>query len=145
MTIGVFEEKMEELEENFELLDGWEDRYAYLMELGQKMPPLPDSERIEANRIKGCQAMVWLKSSVVKGTPKRIEFLADSDSHIVKGLLAMLRMLYSGKRVDEILAIDAKKIFGKLGLDRHLSPTRSTGLNAMVQEIRRLATTESQE
>lgn len=135
--------KIDALIENFELLDEWEDRYAYLMELGQKMPPLPESERVEANRVKGCQAMVWLKSSVV-GMPKRIEFLADSNSQIVKGLIAMLRMLYSGKTIDEILEIDAREIFEKLGLDRHLSPTRSTGLNAMVQKIRGLAMTESQ-
>jgi cysteine desulfuration protein SufE len=130
---------IEELIENFELFDDWDDRYAYLMELGNKMPPLPESERTEENRVKGCQATVWLKEAVTNDTPKRIEFLADSNSQIVKGLVAMLRLLYSGKTPDAILEVDAKEVFTKLGLDRHLSPTRSTGLNSMVQRIRSLA------
>jgi len=130
---------IEELIENFELFDDWDDRYAYLMELGNKMPPLPESEKTEENRVKGCQATVWLKESVTNDTPKRIEFLADSNSQIVKGLVAMLRLLYSGKTPDAILEVDAKEVFTKLGLDSHLSPTRSTGLNSMVQRIRSLA------
>lgn len=130
---------IEELIENFELFDDWDDRYAYLMELGNKMPPLPESEKTEENRVKGCQATVWLKEAVTNDTPKRIEFLADSNSQIVKGLVAMLRLLYSGKTPDAILEVDAKEVFTKLGLDRHLSPTRSTGLNSMVQRIRSLA------
>lgn len=131
---------IDELIENFELLEDWDDRYAYLMELGNRMPPLPESEKIEENRVKGCQATVWLKETVVGDSPKRIEFLADSNSQIVKGLVAMLRLLYSGKTVQEILEVDAKTVFQQLGLDRHLSPTRSTGLNSMVQKIRGLAT-----
>ncbi len=130
---------IDDLIENFELFDDWDDRYAYLMELGNKMPPLPDSEKTEENQVKGCQATVWLKESVIPGPPRRIEFLADSNSQIVKGLVAMLRLLYSGKTDEEILKTDAKQVFSKLGLDRHLSPTRSTGLNAMVQRIRGLA------
>jgi cysteine desulfuration protein SufE len=131
--------RIEELIENFELLEDWDDRYAYLMEIGNKMPALPESEMTEENRVKGCQATVWLKESIVEGPPKRIEFLADSNSQIVKGLVAMLRLLYSGKTVEEILKADAKDVFKRLGLDRHLSPTRSTGLNSMVQKIRTLA------
>ena len=130
---------IDELIENFELFDDWDDRYAYLMELGKKMPALPDEHKTEANRVKGCQATVWLKETVTPGPPARIEFLADSNSQIVKGLVAMLRLLYSGKTTDEILSIDAKKVFGQLGLDNHLSPTRSTGLNSMVQKIRTMA------
>ncbi len=130
---------IDELIENFELLDDWDDRYAYLMELGKRMPELPESEKIEENRIKGCQATVWLKESIQDGPPRRIEFLADSNSQIVKGLVAMLRLLYSGKTDDEILQVNAIETFQRLGLDRHLSPTRSTGLNAMVQKIRDLA------
>ena len=130
---------IDELIENFELFDDWDDRYAYLMELGKKMPALPDEHKTEANRVKGCQATVWLKETVTPGPPARIEFLADSNSQIVKGLVAMLRLLYSGKTTDEILSIDAKKVFGQLGLDNHLSPTRSTGLNSTVQQIRTMA------
>ena len=131
---------IDDLIENFELFDDWDDRYAYLMELGSKMPELPEAERIEANRVKGCQASVWLKESIQQGPPRRIDFLADSNSQIVKGLIAMLRLLYSGKTPEEILAVDAKSVFQQLGLDRHLSPTRSTGLNSMVKRIRTLAT-----
>lgn len=130
---------IDELIENFELLEDWDDRYAYLMEIGNKMPALPESDMTEENRVKGCQATVWLKESVIEGSPKKIEFLADSNSQIVKGLVAMLRLLYSGKTVEEILKVDAKDVFTRLGLDRHLSPTRSTGLNSMVQKIRALA------
>lgn len=130
---------IEELVENFEILEDWDDRYAYLMELGRKMPLMNESDKTEENRVKGCQATVWLKETLVPGTPSRIEFLADSNSQIVKGLIAMLRLLYSGKTPQEILNIDAQNLFARLELDRHLSPTRSTGLNSMVQKIRSLA------
>lgn len=130
---------IEELVENFEILEDWDDRYAYLMELGRKMPFMNEVDKTEENRVKGCQATVWLKETLVPGTPSRIEFLADSNSQIVKGLIAMLRLLYSGKTPQEILNIDAQNLFVRLELDRHLSPTRSTGLNAMVQKIRSLA------
>ena len=130
---------IDDLIDNFALLEDWEDRYTYLMELGRKMPPLDDADRIEENRVKGCQATVWLKEKVRPGPPLRIEFLADSNSQIVKGLIAMLQLLYSGRTPEEILAVDADSVFVKLGLDRHLSPTRSTGLHSMVQKIRSLA------
>ena len=130
---------IEELVENFEILEDWDDRYAYLMELGRKMPLMNEGDKTEENRVKGCQATVWLKETLVPGTPSRIEFLADSNSQIVKGLIAMLRLLYSGKTPQEILNIDAQNLFARLELDRHLSPTRSTGLNSMVQKIRSLA------
>lgn len=130
---------IEELVENFEILEDWDERYAYLMELGRKMPPMNESDKTEENRVKGCQATVWLKETFVPGDPSRIEFLADSNSQIVKGLIAMLRLLYSGKTPQEILAINAQNLFARLELDRHLSPTRSTGLNSMVQKIRSLA------
>lgn len=130
---------IEDLVENFEILEDWDDRYAYLMELGRKMPPMNESDKTEENRVKGCQATVWLKETFVTGTPNRIEFLADSNSQIVKGLIAMLRILYSGKTPQEILNINAQNLFARLELDRHLSPTRSTGLNSMVQKIRSLA------
>ncbi len=131
----------ENLIENFEILEDWDDRYAYLMELGRKMPPMNENDKTEKNRVKGCQATVWLKETIVPGPPRRIEFLADSNSQIVKGLIAMLRLLYSGKTPQEILALNAQNIFARLELERHLSPTRSTGLNSMVQKIRSLAKT----
>ncbi|MCS1408715.1 MAG: Cysteine desulfuration protein SufE [Verrucomicrobia subdivision 3 bacterium] len=130
---------IEDLIENFELLEDWDDRYAYLMELGRKMPSMDQADKIEENRVKGCQATVWLKETIVPGPPQRIEFLADSNSQIVKGLVAMLRLLYSGKTPQEILDVNAKDVFTRLGLHQHLSPTRSTGLNSMVKTIRALA------
>ena len=130
---------IDELVENFQLFDDWEDRYAYLMDLGKKMPAMEEADKIEDNRVKGCQATVWLKAIVEESNPPNITFLADSNSQIVKGLVSMLRMMFSGKTPGEILSIDEKKVFQVLGLDRHLSPTRSTGLNAMVTEIKTLA------
>jgi len=130
---------IEELVENFEMLEDWEDRYAYLMDLGKQMPPMNEEDKTEANRVKGCQATVWLKASVEPADPPRITFVADSNSQIVKGLVSMLRMMFSGKSPQAILAYDEQGVFRQLGLDRHLSPTRSTGLNAMVKQIRDLA------
>ncbi|MBT5925116.1 MAG: SufE family protein [Verrucomicrobia bacterium] len=134
---------IEELVENFELFDDWEDRYAYLMDLGKQMPPMEDVDKTEENRVKGCQATVWLKANLEKSNPPRITFVADSNSQIVKGLVSMLRMMYSGKTPREILNIDEQSAFKQLGLDRHLSPTRSTGLIAMVAQIKSLAGSEA--
>lgn len=133
---------IEELVENFQLFDDWEDRYAYLMDLGKKMPPMEEQDKVEENRVKGCQATVWLKAQVEESNPPKITFVADSNSQIVTGLVSMLRMMFSGKTPNEILGIDEKSVFQQLGLDRHLSPTRSTGLNAMVAKIKTLAESE---
>ena len=130
---------IDELVENFQLFDDWEDRYAYLMDLGKKMPPMDEADQIEENRVKGCQATVWLKAEVEQTNPQIITFVADSNSQIVKGLVSMLRMMFSGKTSRVILEIDEQNIFQRLGLDRHLSPTRSTGLNSMVAQIKTLA------
>ena len=130
---------IEELIENFELFDDWEDRYAYLMDLGKKMPTMEETDKTDENRVKGCQATVWLKETVESTTPPTITFVADSNSQIVKGLVSMLRMMFSGKTPEEILSTDEQSVFKKMQLDRHLSPTRSTGLNAMVQKIKALA------
>ena len=121
------------------MLDDWEDRYAYLMDLGGRMPPMGEEDKTEENRVKGCQATVWLKEKVETTPEARIHFVADSNSQIVKGLVAMLRMMFSGKTPREILDFDEQSVFRKLGLDRHLSPTRSTGLNAMVRCVREVA------
>lgn len=134
---------IEELIENFELFDDWEDRYAYLMDLGKKMPPMEDVDKTEENRVKGCQATVWLKEKLEPTDPPTISFLADSNSQIVKGLVSMLRMMFSGKTPQAILDVDEQSVFKRLQLDRHLSPTRSTGLNAMVQQIKALAKSAS--
>ena len=130
---------LEKLISNFELLGDWEERYGYLIDLGKKLPGLSDAEKTEDNRVQGCQAMVWL---VMEPDPERIGALrirADSDAFIVRGLIAVLQLIFNGRTPDEILAADAKSTLSQLGLDSHLSPTRKNGLFAMVERIRTLA------
>ncbi|HLU48891.1 MAG TPA: SufE family protein [Planctomycetota bacterium] len=129
----------DELLANFELLGDWEERYRYIIDLGRKLPPLADEDRTEENRVHGCQATVWLKETLAPTEPPTIEIRADSDAHIVKGLIAILIVLYSGKTPDAVLALDPRPIFESLGLDRFLSPTRHNGLYAMVERVRTLA------
>ena len=126
-----------ELVENFDLLGDWEERFAYLIELGKKLPPLDESERVENNRVHGCQAMVWLV--MLPAGDSTFEIRAESDAFIVKGLIAVLLMIYSGKTAEQILATDGAATLIDLGLDRHLSPTRRNGLHSMVNRIRTLA------
>lgn len=129
-----------ELEENLLFFEDWSDRYQYIIGLGAKLPPLPDEYHVDKYKVDGCLSQVWLKTEIVDdaGT-KRLQFDADSDSAIVKGLFAILRSLFSGKTADEILAIDLDEAFGKIGLDRHLSPNRRNGFFSMIEEIRRSA------
>jgi len=129
---------LDDILETFELLDDWEDRYRFVIDLGRKLPPFPDAARNEANRVRGCTSKVWFLSEA-HGNPPRIDFQGDSDAHIVKGLIAILFSLYSGKTAQEILAIDATAVLGKLGLEGHLSPMRTNGLYAMVERIRAIA------
>lgn len=127
-----------EIEANFELLDEWEDRYRYLIELGQELEPLSPDERTPATKVRGCASQVWLVSIVDgagAGSPA-LRFRGDSDAHIVKGLIAVLFALYSGRGAKDILATDANAVFTRLGLDEHLSPQRSNGFAAMVNRIR---------
>lgn len=130
---------LDDVVETFELLDNWEERFEYLMDLGRKLPPLEDSEKVEENRVHGCQSTVWLKERVLDTQPATIEMRADSNAFIVKGLIALLVLMYSGRTPRDILATDPSPTFEKLGLDRHLSPTRRNGLFAMVERIRALA------
>ena len=129
---------MADIEETFSLLDDWEERYRFVIDLGRKLPPFPEAERTEANRVRGCTSKVWFISRM-NGQPPVIEFQGDSDAHIVKGLIAILFSLYSGKTATEILAVDAKGALGKLGLEAHLSPMRTNGLYSMVERIRAIA------
>ncbi|MEW6302010.1 MAG: SufE family protein [Verrucomicrobiota bacterium] len=128
-----------ELINNFELLDDWEERYAYLIDLGRKLPGLPDKDKVEENRVHGCQAMVWLRLEPDAAKPGVLHMRADSDAFIVRGLIAVLTLLFDGRTPDEILQVDAKSSLSKLGLDKHLSPTRKNGLFSMVERIRTLA------
>lgn len=124
--------------DNFELLDEWDDRYRYLIELGKMLEPLPESAKTEDNRVRGCASQVWVVTDVDRsgGTP-RLTFHGESDAHIVKGLVALILAIYSGHSADEILKIDALDIFASLGLKDHLSPQRSNGVRSMVERIRR--------
>jgi cysteine desulfuration protein SufE len=122
---------------DFELLDDWEDRYRYIIDLGRQLAPLPDSARVEGNKVQGCVSQVWLQTSASPGADPEIRFLGDSDAHIVKGLVAIILALYSGKPASQIAATDAEALMKQLGLNEHLSPQRSNGLRAMVGRIRR--------
>jgi cysteine desulfuration protein SufE len=126
----------EEILADFELLDEWEDRYRYVIELGRKLKPLPEAERNASNKVQGCVSQVWLSTTVFRDGTPRLTFIGDSDAHIVRGLVAILFAIYSGKTVDEILSIDATKTLGALDLNEHLTPQRSNGLMAMVKRIR---------
>jgi cysteine desulfuration protein SufE len=130
---------IEKLIGNFELLDDWEERYGYLIDLGKKLPGLADAEKIEETRVHGCQAMVWMIMEPDPERPGALRFRADSDAFIVRGLIAVLQLLYNGRTPEEMLSVDAKSTLGRLGLDKHLSPTRKNGLFAMVERIRSLA------
>jgi cysteine desulfuration protein SufE len=124
---------------NFEFLDEWEDRYRFVIELGRDLPPLPESARTEANKVRGCASQVWLATEIDcagGGIAPRLRFKGDSDAHIVRGLIAILFAIYSGQRADEILRIDAQDVFRRLGLAEHLTRQRSNGFAAMAERIR---------
>jgi len=129
-----------EIEENFSFLDEWDDRYRYLIELGRALPPFPEALRTEATRVRGCTSQVWFVGSV-RPAPSgpAVDFIGDSDSHIVRGLVAILISLYSGRPAADILATEPDPLFTRLGLREHLTPQRSNGLTAMVERIRKLA------
>jgi cysteine desulfuration protein SufE len=123
---------------NFSLLDDWDDRYRYLIELGRELPPLPDAARNAANKVQGCASQVWLDTAVRPdgaGGPVLV-FVGDSDAHIVRGLIAVLFAIYSGKSARDILSTDAVALFEGMGLREHLTPQRSNGFRSMVERIR---------
>jgi len=126
-----------ELAEDFDLLEDWEQRIEYVIDLGQALPPLPDDLRTEANKVPGCAAQVWLATEVAKDG--RLRFQADSDSAISKGNVALLLRLYSNRTPREILDLDAHAALDRLGLPQALTRQRANGLNAMVGRIREAA------
>ena len=126
-----------EIIDNFSLLDEWDDRYRYLIELGRELPPLAAEAHNEANKVRGCASQVWLDTSVRPngaGGPV-LSFVGDSDAHIVRGLIAILFAMYSGRSAKDILATDAVALFEKMGLREHLTPQRSNGFRSMVERI----------
>ena len=122
--------------EDFGFLDDWEDRYRFVIELGKNLPPLADAERSDANKVRGCASQVWFVSEVAGNGEPVLRFRGDSDAHIVRGLIAILMTLYSGRPAREILATDPEAVFRRLGLRDHLTSQRSNGLTSMVARIR---------
>ena len=129
---------IDEIIENFAVLDDWDDRYRYVIELGRTLAPLPEAVRTETNKVQGCASQVWLGTSVEpdRAAGPTLSFVGDSDAHIVRGLIAILFALYSGKPAREILATDAVALFERLALREHLTPQRSNGFRSMVERIR---------
>jgi cysteine desulfuration protein SufE len=123
----------DELIERFSLFDDWEERYAYIIHMGRKMPPFPESARTESNKVRGCVSQVWMVSERVGDT---VVIQGDSDAFIVKGLVAILLALYSGLTPAEIAAVNVEQVFADLDLTDHLTPNRRNGFFSMVQRIR---------
>jgi cysteine desulfuration protein SufE len=129
---------IDEIVDNFSLLEEWDDRYRYVIELGRGLSALPERDRSEANKVQGCASQVWLATTVRpdgRGGPV-LTFSGDSDAHIVRGLIAILFAIFSGKRAADILSTDAIALFERLGLREHLTPQRSNGFRSMVDRIR---------
>ncbi|MBQ7285071.1 MAG: SufE family protein [Alphaproteobacteria bacterium] len=128
--------EISELIDNFEFLDGWEDKYRYIIELGEKLSPLAAEFHTEEWKVRGCQSQVWLVPQIQDG---KISFSGDSDAMIVKGLIAIVLMIYNHKSPTEIKSIAVDDIFAKLGLEEHLSPSRRNGLISMTEKIKHYA------
>lgn len=134
------QEQAQKLIDDFSLLDDWEERYGYLIDMGRKVPPMDEAARTEENRIQGCQSRVWVVARLHPTEAGNIvEFDADSDSAIVKGLIAVMQRVYSGQPAEKIISYDVEGLLRELALEEHLSPSRRNGLHSMVQRIRALA------
>lgn len=120
--------------EDFSLFDDWEDRYRYLIDLGRNLPEMDKKLKTDENFVKGCTSQVWMVSDVQDG---RFHFVADSDAHIVRGLIGLLMQIYQNQDPKDVASLDIKTAFGSLGLDQHLSPNRRNGFFAMVERLRR--------
>ncbi len=130
--------RIDDIIADFELIDDWEERYRYVIELGRELEPLADSARNETNKVRGCASQVWLETHVKaddNGLPVLV-FRGDSDAHIVRGLVYILLSLYSGRSAQDVAALDAQEVFGQLGLTAHLTPQRSNGVSSMIERMR---------
>ncbi|MGM0575694.1 MAG: SufE family protein [Myxococcota bacterium] len=130
---------VDELVERFELFDEWEERYRYLIDLGRKLPPMPEEAKTEETKVEGCISQVWMVAETVDGDRLRLRFVADSDAHIVKGLVAVLLMLVNDRTPQEILDLDMESLFGRLGLDQHISANRRNGFVSMIGRMKAAA------
>lgn len=127
---------IDKIVDDFEFLDDWDDRYRYVIELGKALPAFPEESRTEANKVQGCVSQVWLACSKTSvGDDMQLHYHGDSDAMIVKGLIAILLAFYSGKRAAEIVDMDPKTVFDRIGLKDHLTAQRSNGLNSMVRRV----------
>jgi cysteine desulfuration protein SufE len=130
--------QIDEVIETFAMLDAWEDRYRYLIDLGRSLDGLPEAERRPENLVRGCASQVWVVTDQSQQDGHTVlSFRGDSDAHIVKGLVALVLAFYSGLSVDAILKRDIAPLFKELGLSEHLTPQRANGVRAMVERIRR--------
>ena len=129
-------EAFEEIVEDFEFIEDWEERYRYVIEQGKAMDPLDDALKVPATKVDGCASQVWLHPKIDGNV---MYFDGDSDAMIVRGLIAVLRKLYNGVPLDEVMAVDARAEFARLGLNDHLSSQRSNGLKAMIERVRLVA------
>jgi cysteine desulfuration protein SufE len=129
---------IERLTGAFELMSDWQERYDYISELGARLPALPESEKTEANRVHGCISKVWITGRAV-GAPAVMEYQAEGEGPIIRGLVALLVMLFQGKTPEEALHLDAEGVIERLGLDENLSPNRHIGMYAMVEKIKAIA------
>ncbi len=130
-------DRLQQLMDDFEVIDDWEERYRHVIELGRGLPPFPEESRTAANKVAGCMSQVWLAERVETGPQGLVLRLqGDSDALIVKGLVAIALMIFDGRRLSDIEAIDARAIFDRLGLSGHLTPQRANGLMAMVARIK---------
>ncbi|MGH1455164.1 MAG: SufE family protein [Alphaproteobacteria bacterium] len=128
-------DNIDEVVENFSLFDDWEERYRYLIDLGRALPKLDDSLKVDTHLVRGCTSRVWLIPEIRGGV---LYFQADSDAHIVRGLVALLMAAYNGKSLDVVRALDINAAFAEIGLDTHLSANRRSGFFAMVEKIKAL-------
>jgi cysteine desulfuration protein SufE len=129
--------ELQDIASDFDLLDSWEDRYRYVMELGRAMPDLPEAMKTDANKVRGCASQVWLVTSKSGATnDPTLHFQGDSDAHIVRGLVAILLKIVQDQHASTIAALDPMAIFATLGLKEHLTPQRANGLASMVQRIK---------
>ncbi|MBO9628209.1 MAG: SufE family protein [Shinella sp.] len=127
---------LQEIIDDFAFLEEWEDRYRFVIELGKALPDLPEDKRTADNKVQGCASQVWLVSHTGDGADPVMTFEGDSDAHIVRGLVAIVLAIYSGKRASEIAALDAIDTFNTIGLVEHLSSQRANGLRSMIKRIR---------
>lgn len=131
--------ELDELVETFEFLGDWEERYRYLIDLGRKLPPMPEADHSDVNKVRGCMSQVWLTHTVNPGPPLTLQFHGDSDAHIVKGLIALLFELCSDRTPQQILDTDIGSAFARLGLESHITMNRRNGFYAMVERIKAMA------